>query len=180
MDEVMDLAHDGENNNNDSLEISVHHDVFCIRFSPQFETWLAKLDGKSDDSHKMLTLFGHIKDFCKQVRSSKNYLLERMPNDQWLQSEIFYPAILKDHPAIHVAIASKPQGDVLKQLPVGGDSKEVMGSPNSLTADIDITVKSNILPRQESLEKLRSVATSHCLKYLPLSWLLRDAGRDKT
>lgn len=175
MGEVMDLAHDGEKNNNDTLERSVPQDVFCIKFCTEFEEWLAELDCKSHHSHKMLTIFGRIKDFCKQVSTSKNYLLERMHNDQWLQSEI----TLKKH-SIHVAIASKPQGEVLEQLPVDGNSKEVMGSPNSSpTADVDMTVRSNILPRQASLKKPQSVATSHASKYLSLSWLLADAGRDK-
>jgi hypothetical protein len=163
MAEVMDVALDGENNN-----------VFCIRFSTEFEEWLAGVDGKS---HEVLTVFGRIKDFCKEISSSKNYLLERMHNDQWLQSEI----TLKSY-SIHVAIASKPQGEVLEQLPVDGDSKDVMVSPNSsLTADVDMTVRSNILPRQASLKKLgRSVDSSHASKYLSLSLLLADAGRDKT
>lgn len=175
MAEVMDLAPDGGNNNNDSLEKRVSlQDFFCVRFSTEFEEWLAGVDGKS---HEMLTVFGRIKNFCKEVSSSKNYLLERMHNDQWLQSEI----TLKSY-SIHVAIASKPQGEVLEQLSVNGDSKDVMVSPNSSpTADVDMTVRSNILPRQASLKKLgRSVAKTHASKYLSLSWLLADAGRDKT
>jgi hypothetical protein len=167
MAKVMDVAPDGENNN-----------VFCIRFSTEFEKWLAGVDGKS---HEVLTVFGRIKDFCKEVSSSKNYLLERMHNDQWLQSEITLKITKKSY-SIHVAIASKLQGEVLEQLPVDGDSKDVMVSPNSSpTAGVDMTVRSNILPRQASLKKLgRSVASSHASKYLSLSWLLANAGRDKT
>lgn len=161
---MMDVDDDGEDMNNDP------QDVFCIRVGTDFKKWLRQLN-----SDEMSTVFRRIKDFCKEVSTSKNYLLERMQNDQWLQSEI----TLKKH-SIHVAIASKPQRKILQQSPVDGDSKEVMGAPiSSPTAAVDMTIWSNILPRQASLEKLRSVATSHASKYLSLSWLLADAGRDE-